>query len=188
MVEPNRASVAAETSVGVSQAFIKHLTSVQLDLLVYITTLLGHTRDAEDVLQETNLALCRKQADYDPSRPFIAWAKTFAKFEVLKYRTLRGRERVVFNEEVFERVAESLAEEAPHANSNQAIMALRSCFAKLTAAQQAALRDKYLEGLTLRAMAQRLACSEAAVGMLLYRIRQSLAGCVQKTLRSEGLS
>ena len=107
------AQTQKDPQVAVSQSFLKGLTSAQLDLLVYITSLLGHTYDAEDVLQETNLALCRKAAEYDPRRPFIAWAKSFAKYEVLKYRTLHSRDRVVFNDEVFEHVAACLEETPP---------------------------------------------------------------------------
>ncbi len=175
-----------DEGVAVSQSFLKGLTSVQLDLLIYITSLLGHTRDAEDVLQETNLALCRKASEYDVSRPFIAWAKTFAKYEVLKYRTLSGRERVVFNEEVFEHVASCLSEDAASEGANASVIALRGCFAKLTHSQQTAMREKYFEACSLRVMAQRRGCSEAAIGMLLYRIRQVLAECVCGVLQQSG--
>ena len=63
----------------------------QEDLFRYIFSLLPHEEDARDVLQETSVSLYRKFADYDPEKPFLAWAYGFAYLEVLKQRERNER-------------------------------------------------------------------------------------------------
>jgi RNA polymerase sigma-70 factor (ECF subfamily) len=63
----------------------------QEDLFRYIYSLLPHQEDARDALQETSVALYRKFADYDPDKPFLAWAYGFAYLEVLKQRERNQR-------------------------------------------------------------------------------------------------
>ena len=50
----------------------------------YILSLMPHSQDARDVLQETAIALYNKIDDYDPSRPFAPWAFRFAYHMTLK--------------------------------------------------------------------------------------------------------
>ena len=69
-----------------TELMVRLLSLHQGDLFRYVFALLPHEEDARDVLQETSVALCRKFADYDPDRPFLAWAFRFAHLEVLKQR------------------------------------------------------------------------------------------------------
>jgi RNA polymerase sigma-70 factor, ECF subfamily len=51
--------------------FMRLWTTAQPAVAGYIRSLI-HGTDADDVLQETALALFRRFADYDPARPFVA--------------------------------------------------------------------------------------------------------------------
>ena len=64
---------AAET-----ERFVNHLTSAQAVLYAYITSLLGDRESAKDVLQETNLVLWRKSAEFDEHKSFAAWSSGIA--------------------------------------------------------------------------------------------------------------
>ena len=57
--------------------FVQLLTGLQSRLYAYLCTLLVRSDDARDVLQETNVVLWKKAADYDPTRPFEPWAFRF---------------------------------------------------------------------------------------------------------------
>ena len=67
-----------------TELLVRLLSRHQEDLFRYIFALLPHEEDARDVLQETSVALFRKFEDYDPAKPFLAWAFRFAYLEVLK--------------------------------------------------------------------------------------------------------
>ncbi len=65
------------------QEFLLLLTSHQSTLYASITALLGGVEGAQDVLQETNLVLLEKAGEFDLSRPFLPWALTVARFQML---------------------------------------------------------------------------------------------------------
>src|SRR5574344_2386568 len=107
----------------IPDSFIRELTKAQFDLKLYIFSLLGDTPDAMDVLQETNLDIWRKAATYDPSRPFLPWARTLAHFQVLKYRQTNQRAKLVFDDALFESITERFAAAEPVADDSTARLA-----------------------------------------------------------------
>src|SRR5262249_45038971 len=74
---------AARMSGTDPSLFVRLLLQHQNGLLRYVLPLVGNLDDAEDVVQQT--ALWQKFDQYDPSRPFLPWAKRFAHHEVLMY-------------------------------------------------------------------------------------------------------
>src|SRR5262245_35845100 len=74
-----------------AELLVRLLIRHQEELFRYIFSLLPHPEDARDALQETSVALFRKFADYDPAKPFLAWAYGFAYLEVLKQRERSSR-------------------------------------------------------------------------------------------------
>lgn len=168
---------------AVSATFIQELTRAQLDLRLYVVTLVGDAQDAADVLQETNLELWKKADTYDPARPFLPWARALAWYQVLKYRTYRKRERMVFSEKVLHAMAATL--QAQPDRAEVMLAALESCVKKLTERQRAYLSAKYGERKSVQEMAEHFRHSATAVVSLLYRLRNVLHGCVEKAMRLE---
>src|ERR1041384_3034412 len=84
-------------------AFMLLLTSYQSMLYSSITALLGGVEGAQDILQETNVVLLKKAADYDSARPFLPWAIAFAKNQVLAWRKRQSRDRLVLHDALFAR-------------------------------------------------------------------------------------
>jgi RNA polymerase sigma-70 factor (ECF subfamily) len=160
--------------------FVRLLLQHQNDLLRYILPLVGCLDDAQDVLQETAMALWRKFDQYDPQHPFLPWAKRFARNEVLMHH--RKRRRYTFlTEQLMETLAQRRAEREPY--EEQRRNALRSCVAKLAEADRLLLEQRYGEpGTTI----QRLAAETGATANVLYkalaRIRQQVLDCVSRTL------
>ena len=162
--------------------FIGRLTAAQFELQAYITFLIGNTEDAKDVLQETNRVLWRESGTYDLSRPFLPWAKSVAWYQVKTFRTLQSRDRLVFDEELLARVAQTANETA---DMNRMLEALETCFERLSRPQKAVVRARYFRGKEVNAIAHGLRCSVASVSMLLFRIRDKLGGCVEAALKAE---
>src|SRR5438105_2080291 len=68
------------------QDFVQRLTAAQSHLYAFICSLLGSTREAPDVLQETNVLLWQRAADYDADREFLPWAYALARYQVMTHR------------------------------------------------------------------------------------------------------
>ena len=55
---------------SVSVEYSQKLTAIQKSLYAFILSMIPNKSEAEDILQETNLILCQKAGEYDPSKHF----------------------------------------------------------------------------------------------------------------------
>ena len=86
----------------ISFEFSQDLTSIQKSLYGYILSLLPNRSDAEDVLQETNLILCKKATEFDPKGHFQGWAFKIARYQVMSHLTKSKRSRLHFSNEIID--------------------------------------------------------------------------------------
>jgi RNA polymerase sigma-70 factor, ECF subfamily len=163
------------------EAFVTQLTAAQGNLYVYVCALLGGTRDAADVLQETNLVLWRKGHEFDIERDFTAWAHKFAYLQVMAHREKQARDRHVsnFSEDTLGKMAvkfETYSSEFAHR-----VLLLDECIRKLSDYQRELIRLRYVERLGVKTISHKLRKSENNIATALYRARLSLIECVETT-------
>ena len=72
-----------------SDEFVLELTQVQQRLYSYIYRRLANRDQAQEVLQQVNLVLCRKADDFELGTNFDAWAVTVAHYQILSYRKIK---------------------------------------------------------------------------------------------------
>src|SRR3954447_17914627 len=89
------------------KTFLRLFLQHQRRLYAYVLTLLPNRADADDVLQEASLVMWDKFDDERPPEDFVAWGCRIAYFKVLDLRKKRQRSRVLFSQEMIERVAET---------------------------------------------------------------------------------
>ncbi|MBE3040328.1 MAG: hypothetical protein IMZ62_16140 [Chloroflexi bacterium] len=70
----------------------------------YIAAVLFDSAMRDDLLQNTAMAAFQKFDQYDPERPFAAWAIGIARLEVLRARRSIARAKVVFDSEVVDKI------------------------------------------------------------------------------------
>ena len=104
----------ASSSNQIHELFLRH----QKDVFAYILTLVPNRNDAEDVYQQTCLALLEKQAEYDLGREFFPWACGFALNEVRRFRRAHYRERTQLDDAVIESLASGLGKESLEAGAH----------------------------------------------------------------------
>ena len=68
-----------------TEQFVQQLAENQNRLYGYVYSLVGDHAQAADVVQETNMVLWRKLDEFDPQRPFLPWAFTIGRFQVLAH-------------------------------------------------------------------------------------------------------
>lgn len=163
--------------------FIRHITGWQNDLFSYLFTLLGDLHDSRDVLQETNLVLWRKMADFEPGSNFGAWAKRCAYYEALKFRRARqrDRDRHLFDDDL---IALLVDEHEPSGHDEEERrLALRDCLSQLPEQQRQIIDRRYRAELSVHQLAKELGKTESAIKMALKRIREMLQVCIESKLR-----
>ncbi len=162
---------------------ISLITRHQTALYSYILSLLPNRTLADDVLQETNLVIWRKAAEYDAGRPFMAWACRIAHFQVMAARRDAARDRCVFDSGLIDLLA---AEDEPDLESTEAMNhALRDCLGELPEDKRELILKRYHSGESVAELAVAEKLSPGALSVQLHRIRQLLESCVQGKLRSE---
>lgn len=171
-----------------SDQFIVQVTRSQRRLYAFIRALVWDAGEADDILQETNLALWKKADEFDASREFMPWAMQFAKLQVMAWlKRQRAQRRVrgwaIFNDRLVERLA---AEAADGENVfERRLLALAACLQKLPAVQRDLVARRYEPGATVNQMASGLRITPKALSDRLRRIRITLMACVEKSLAEE---
>lgn len=166
-----------------TEEFIELLTGAQSPVFGYILSLCHDHAKAQDILQETNVTLWRKAADFEPGTNFVAWACRTAYFHVLNHRRKASREQLVFDEDVLDYLAERQEERARGTQDRIAI--LRGCLEKLPPEQRRLIDARYEPGASVQDIASRSGKSVGSISQALYRIRATLQRCVEKQIRRE---
>jgi RNA polymerase sigma-70 factor (ECF subfamily) len=151
----------------------------QPDLHRYILSLLPDRMLADDVVQETNLVLWRKAAEYDPAQPFLPWALTIAFFQMKAARRDAGRDRHVFNDSLVEILA---AEHPAETTGGDLEAALEKCLGELSENNRRLILARYQPGASVQELAAERKQTPTALSLALLRIRKALETCIERKL------
>ena len=77
-------------------------TAAQPSVLAFIRSVTPQLSDAEDILQETAKQIVARFEEYDPTRPFAAWAIGVARYKVMEWRRKEGRRDLPLDDEAIE--------------------------------------------------------------------------------------
>lgn len=166
------------------ECFTRLWTAAQPAVSGYLHALVRDAAIAEDLIQETALALLRKFPEYDAQRPFLPWALGVAKFQILSHRRDAARSRILFDDELVERLTQTWGEAAPRISGEQA--ALSHCLQTLTPRARNLLFLRYDQALDSAQIARKLSSTAGAVRVALQRVREQLRDCVRRRLQTEG--
>lgn len=167
------------------EAFVRHFTRAEPGLRAFLRALLPTAEDMEEVLQDTSLVLWKKFDTFEPGTNFNAWACVIARFEVLKYRRTKARDRLVFREDIIELLADEAEEAAVPLERER--HALRGCLAKLKERERMLVLAVYTHGAAIGEAAEQTGRTVAAAYKALSRIRQALLKCIERELAKEPL-
>ena len=179
----NRETATSECASR-EEEFIELLTCHKHQLFNFIFCILHSLSDAEDVFQQTSIALWKNFDQFESNSDFAAWASKVARYRVLNFLRSKRRERLYFSEEVIAQFAECPFE----SNEVQAarLRALCECRQKLSSRDQALISICYGGGEPIRDAAARIGRPVQAVYTSLQRIRRALFECIERQLAREG--
>jgi RNA polymerase sigma-70 factor, ECF subfamily len=140
--------------------------------------------DAEDVVGQVAEIVVRKFGEYDPARPFVAWALGVARNQVLQhYERRAGQRHAYFDEqtlEILEAAQVEIADELP-----ARLAALKDCMDQIRGKSRRVLEMRYVHDLKPEVVAEALGMSRNAVWVMLHRIRTALKECIEQKLVTE---
>jgi RNA polymerase sigma-70 factor (ECF subfamily) len=132
--------------------FIANITRAQRTLHAFILSMVRKPADAEDVLQETNLVLWKKAAEFDPTRDFMPWAMRIAQLQSLAFLKKKPLAWQAFDEELLSVLASEAIDDWTETEKRRT--ALNGCLAKLPEQQRALIVKRYEPGGSVNAMSQ----------------------------------
>jgi RNA polymerase sigma-70 factor (ECF subfamily) len=139
--------------------------------------------EAQDVMQETSVALWARFDEYDQSRPFGPWAYRFAYFEALRHRKTKSRSKLVITDAVLELLSDEYPGQEKRLES--ARYALRDCVGKLPDHHQKLVHDRYGKELSVKEIAAIDAKPAITIYKALERVRKTLFTCIKLNLAAE---
>lgn len=172
----------------INDEFVRRFVRCQQDLYGYILSLVPNIADAQDILQETAIALWAKADEYRVDEPFMPWAARFAWFQVRKFRMYqarRHRHMIALSDEAVTALASDRGDFDE--TSVDRDVTLQECVEKLADDDRLLLRQRYDLTVSIREVAQVRGVEPGQLYKRLARIRQMLLDCIGHTpeLRAE---
>lgn len=146
-------------------------------IMAVILAMLRDPVAADDVFQDSMVAIAKSADSYDPSRDFAVWAKGVARNMVRRHWRKIGREPSHAVVEALEYLGDLAFEEVPDTWERER-QALRFCMAKLKETSRRLIFLRYDRNLAGEELANASGLSPGAVGTTLARIRRQLRLCI----------
>lgn len=129
----------------------------------YARALRGNMSDAEDLVQETLIAVHTRRDSYDPTQPFTPWAFAMARYKRIDlFRRRRIRAAAPLDEI-------ELKFGLDNSEAVEAVFDLDHLMADLPERERTVIRHVKLEGLSVAEAAERTGLSEAYVKVSVHR-------------------
>lgn len=154
-------------------------------LLGYIMAIVRDYQLAEDVYQDTAVAILKEMNGFDPNRDFRAWMRGVARNKAKQALTRISREQKFPAEEIEALIDQAYDERSDEDRSllMRYQIHLRECMERLADWQRVAIRLRYAENLNLESIARNIGKSAGAVQVGLSRARGLLHKCIEKKWR-----
>jgi RNA polymerase sigma-70 factor (ECF subfamily) len=165
------------------ESFVQLFARHEPGLRSFVRPLVPTCDDMDEVIQQTCLVLWRKYGEFEPGSEFLKWACTVARFEVLKHRRAKARDRHLFGEELIALLADEGAAES--ARRERERRALDACIDRLGPQPRELIRRCYAGGARINEIARSLGRSATGLYKALDRIRLLLLECIELHLAQE---
>ena len=145
----------------------------------YLAARLSCKNDAEDLAQEVFITAYRKRGSFSGEVAIESWFRGIAR-NLLKNHVRKFRASPIGgNEELQTFIDQGVQVEE---RDDEILEALRECVLELDGPSRDLVRQRYLEGLSVRELESKTGRGYSALTMQLHRIRCSLADCVESKL------
>ena len=167
------------------QRFLSLFLRSEKEIFRYVAAFVPNTADAEDIVQQTALALWEKFDAYDPTRPFTPWACRFALNKARQWIERRQRWQALLERGVAEELERRREELRPELEFK--LRHLETCMKKLPEDQRSLVEGYYYRRNGIEKLAGDSGRTVAATYKALQRIRHGLQLCIDQAARAKGV-
>ena len=149
-------------------------------IFAFIFSLVPKRSDAEDIMQQTSVALWDMFDRYQAGTDFVAWSTRIAKYRVLQFRSGQAHHEMRLKEAAFQAILNQTHQSMKDADDR--IPALEGCLKKLKREDLEIIRLRYEKSFTIKKVAEHLNRPVHGMYKVLARIHAQLLLCVQRQL------
>ncbi len=168
------------------QQFLSLFLRSEREVFRYVAALVPNVMDAEDIVQQTALALWEKFDGYDPAQPFTPWACRFALNKARQWMERRQRWQALLAGGLAEELARRREELRP--DMERRLTHLEKCLGQLPEEQRALVHGYYYRRTGIEALAGESKRTVAATYKMLQRVRHALQRCVENAAQQEEIT
>src|SRR6187431_2178314 len=165
------------------QRFLSLFLRSEREIFRYVAALVPNVAEAEDIVQQTAIALWEKFDAYDPTQPFTPWACRFALNKARQWIERRQRWQALLEGGLAEELARRREELRPDLESR--LKHLEGCLSKLPKTQRTLVEGYYYHRTNVERLSEGAGRTVAATYKALQRIRESLLVCVENAAKVE---
>lgn len=165
------------------EQFLAHFLAHQADVRAFIGSLILDRHLRQDIFQDVAMTLWQKFDEFDPNRPFGAWARGITARKILQHRHESQRFPAVFSPEAI--MAILAAYDRSEAAATGQREALSECLRWLPTESRTLLELRYERDLRAEEIASLTNRTVHSVYQTLCRIRTRLAHCMRQRLALE---
>ena len=161
--------------------FVRLLNKHESSTRAFIRASLPFSQDVCDVMQEVSIIAWNKFSDLDdPELAFPRWISVIAKYEILKFRRGKARDRVVLNDELLNKIQDEGIQASEERQSQ--LTYLKSCVDSLSEKNKNLVTKAYTPEVSIKDLAAEQGKKPDAVYQYLRRIRLQLGHCIEKKM------
>ena len=149
----------------------------------YVRSLLPSSQDVDDLMQNIGLACWHRFDQFDSegsSQDFIRWCCVISRFEVLRFRRSRARDRLVLSEEVIECIATEAEDRLQRSEAER--QALRHCLQKLSKPERRLLLSIHTQWDSISRIAEESNEKARRLYSKLNTLRDLVADCIRASM------
>jgi RNA polymerase sigma-70 factor (ECF subfamily) len=165
----------------VQQRFLSLFLRSEREIFRYVAALVPNVADAEDIVQQTALALWEKFDSYDPDQPFTPWACRFALNKTKQWLERRQRWQALLEGRLAEELVQRREELLPELEIK--LKHLEGCLNRLPEEQRSVVEGYYYRRDAIEKLAGDSGRTVAATYKTLQRVRQALQVCIENAAK-----
>jgi RNA polymerase sigma-70 factor (ECF subfamily) len=175
--------MSSERELQIREKLTRCWLAAEPSVRAFVAAAIRSGADREDVLQQVALTVARRFEEFDESRPFVAWALWLAKSRIVDFYRSQDRQRIVLADGLLDRVSETLVQR--HADVSPRREALERCLDGLPPKSRSLVEYRYHDGLRIEQIAAAIRTTPGSVRVALFRIRETLAACIERRLAGQ---
>ncbi len=176
-------ALAIKAQAGDRDAFRDVVLATQRELAISVAAHSASRELVEEVLQETYVTAFEKLAQYRPEGTLRPWLRTIARNHLFAHWRERRRVAEVDHDVLETMIADDGLEgmERDDERHEKESTRLAACLERLPERARTMLERRYCEEQPLAQLAQQFKRSAATLSVTLFRLRQQLKRCVEKS-------